>query len=112
MVAKGVGEGSEMDWEFGVSKCKLLNLEWINNEVLWYSTGNYIQSPWIYTMKENNIKKQCVYFIYINIYTHTYTCITESLHCTAEVNIINQLYFNKIIFEKNLKQQQKNKQFW
>ena len=36
--------GSGMDWEVGVSRCKLLHLEWISNEVLLYSTGNYIQS--------------------------------------------------------------------
>ena len=35
---------SGMDWEFGISRCKLLHLEGISNEVLWYSTGNYIQS--------------------------------------------------------------------
>ena len=33
-----------MDWEFGVSRCKLLHLEWID-KVLMYSTGNYIQFP-------------------------------------------------------------------
>ena len=44
MVAKGEGEGSGMDGEFGVSRCKLLHLEKINNKVLLYSTGNYIQS--------------------------------------------------------------------
>ena len=33
-----------MDWEFGLSRCKLLPLEWISSEVLLYSTGNYIQS--------------------------------------------------------------------
>ena len=33
-----------MDWEFGVGRCKLLHLEWVNNKVLLYSTGNYIQS--------------------------------------------------------------------
>ena len=38
------GEGSGMDWEFGVSRCKLLHLEWISNEILLYSTGNSIQS--------------------------------------------------------------------
>ena len=42
--AKGEGEGSGMDWEFGVGKCKLLHLEWIANKVLLYSTANYIQS--------------------------------------------------------------------
>ena len=44
MVAKGEGEGSGMDREFGVSRYKLLHLEWISNEVLLYSTGNAIQS--------------------------------------------------------------------
>ena len=34
VVAKGEWEESGMDWEFGVSRCKLLHLEWINNKVL------------------------------------------------------------------------------
>ena len=34
-----------MDWEFGVGRCKLLHLGWINNKVLMNSTGNYIQYP-------------------------------------------------------------------
>ena len=29
----------------GLAECKLLYIEWINNEVLLYSTGNYIQYP-------------------------------------------------------------------
>ena len=33
-----------MNWNLGVSRCKLVHLEWISNEVLPYSTGNYIQS--------------------------------------------------------------------
>ena len=41
MVPKGEGEGSGMDWGFGVSRCKLLHLEWISNDVLLYSTENY-----------------------------------------------------------------------
>ena len=36
------GQGG-MNWESGVSRCKLLQLEWINNKALLYSTGNYIQ---------------------------------------------------------------------
>ena len=31
-----------MDWEFGVNRCKLLHSEWISNEILLYSIGNYI----------------------------------------------------------------------
>ena len=34
---------SGVDGEFGVSRCKLLHLDWISNEVLLYSTGDYIQ---------------------------------------------------------------------
>ena len=34
MVAKSVGAGSEMNWEFGVSGCKLFHLEWISSEAL------------------------------------------------------------------------------
>ena len=36
------GGGSGMDWEFWVIRCKLLHLEWISNEILLYSAGNYI----------------------------------------------------------------------
>ena len=38
------GGGSGMDWEFGMSRCKLLRLEWMRNEILLYSTRNCIQS--------------------------------------------------------------------
>ena len=34
-----------MEWDTWVSKCKLLYLRWINNKVLLYRTGNYIQYP-------------------------------------------------------------------
>ena len=33
-----------MNWEFGVSRCKLLHSEWISNKVILYSIGNYVQS--------------------------------------------------------------------
>ena len=63
MVAKGEGSGGGMDCEFGISKCKLLYTEWINNKVLLYSTGNYIQ----YAVINHNGKeyeKECTY-IYV-----------------------------------------------
>ena len=47
VVAKGEGVRRGMDWEFGVGRCKLLHLEWINNKVLLYSTENCIRSPGI-----------------------------------------------------------------
>ena len=33
-----------MDRDLGVSRCKLLHLEWISNDILSCSAGNYIQS--------------------------------------------------------------------
>ena len=41
VIAKGV----EVGWEVGVSRCKLLYVEWINNKVWLYSTENCIQYP-------------------------------------------------------------------
>ena len=38
VVAWGGGGGSARDWELGVKGCKLLLLEWINNEILLCST--------------------------------------------------------------------------
>ena len=55
MVASGEGVGRWVDWEFGISRYKLVYIEWINNRVLLYSTGNYIQYPII---KHNGKGKQ------------------------------------------------------
>ena len=41
---KGWG-GGRMEWEFGIGRCELLYIGWINNKVLLYSTGNCIQYP-------------------------------------------------------------------
>ena len=56
--------GEEWDWEFGISRCKLLYRGWINNKVLVYSTGNYIQHPVI----NHNGKEYEKEYIYIYIY--------------------------------------------
>ena len=71
-----------MEWEVGVSRCKLLYIGWINNKVLLYSTEKYIQYPMI-NHNGKEYKKEC---IYIYIYIYMYICITESLCCTAEIN--------------------------
>ena len=42
---KGSGGEGGMDQEFGISRCKLLYIEWINNKVLVCNTRNYIQYP-------------------------------------------------------------------
>ena len=73
------GEGWE--WEFGVSKCKLLYIEW-KNKVLLYSTGNYIEFPVINRNGKEYEKK-------------VYVCTTELLFSVAEINnIVKQPYFN------------------
>ena len=71
---QGGGRGG-MESEFGVSRCKLLYIEWINTKVLLHSTAKYIQHPVI----NHNGK------VYICIH------ICESLCYTAE---INTLYIN------------------
>ena len=61
MVAKGEGGWGGMDWEFGVSGCKLFYIGWINNKVLLQSTGCYIQPPMINHMEKNIKKNMYVY---------------------------------------------------
>ena len=39
---QGGGRGSGTDLDFGVSIYDLLHLEWMSNEILLYSTANYI----------------------------------------------------------------------
>ena len=34
-----------MNWEFRISRCKLVYIEWVNNKTLLYSPENYIQQP-------------------------------------------------------------------
>ena len=67
MAANGEGLGEGMEWEVGVSRYKILYIEWINNKVLLYSTENYIQYPIINHSGEEYFKK------------NVYICITESL---------------------------------
>ena len=55
----GRGGGGGIDWEFGISRCKLLYIEWINNKVLLYSPGNYLQYRVInHNGKEKNFLKR------------------------------------------------------
>ena len=81
----GRGFGRGKDWDLGLAEanCRLLYIGWIK-KILLYSTGNYIQNPEINHNKKN-IKK--------NVYTYIY--LTEALCYTAEINNVNQLYFNK-----------------
>ena len=59
MVAEREGDGREMDWDFRIRRYKLLHIGWINNKVVTYTMGNYIQYPMIKHNKKNmekNIK--------------------------------------------------------
>ena len=93
MVAKGEVGGSGLDWEFGVSRCKLLHVEWICNEVLFYSTGNYIQSLGI----ENDgpyYEKKNIYIYNIYTYTYIYDWVTKKYSRNWH-NPVNQLFLIK-----------------
>ena len=68
----GMGDGGETDWEFRVTRCKLLHLEWMDNKVLLYSRGNYIQCPGI-NRNGKGYKKEHIYtYIYIYMYIYIY----------------------------------------
>ena len=49
-----------MEWEFGVSRGKLLYIEWIKNKVPLYSTGNNIQYP-VINYSGKDYEKECIY---------------------------------------------------
>ena len=68
---RGRRGSGRMEWKFGVSRCKPVYIEWVNNEILLYSTKIYIQYP-VINHNGNNIK--------------VHLCITESQFCTAEIN--------------------------
>ena len=64
LVAQAEGDEGGKDWEFGVSRYKLLYRARIN-KVLLYSTGNYVQYPVI-----NNLGKECLHKISGNLNTN------------------------------------------
>ena len=75
----GRGEGG-IDCEFGVSICKLLHIEWINNKVLLYRTGNYTQYPMInHTGKEYDKE-----YIYIKL-NHFAVQQKFTQHCKSTI---------------------------
>ena len=72
-----------MDWELRLSRCKQVYKEWVNNKVLLYRIGNYIQYPVINHCGKQH-EKEDIYF----------AGEQKSTHC------ISQLYLNKIHFLK------------
>ena len=73
----GAGWGRDGLRVWGFTDANYYNTEWINNEALLCSTGNYFQ----YLVINHKGKEYEREYIYI------YTCIIESLCCTAETNI-------------------------
>ena len=63
-----------MDWKFGIGGCKLLCIAWINNKVLLYRMGSYIQHP-VTNHNGKESEKECVY-------------VKLNHWCTAEINAI------------------------
>ena len=68
MVAKGVGIRGGKEWEFGISRGKLLYIRWISSKALLYSTGDNIKYP----MTKHNGKEHKIYMCIYYRYTYTY----------------------------------------
>jgi len=60
------GTGGGMDCEFGISRCKVLRIEWINNMVLLHSTRNSIQYS-VINQNGKNMKKNVHMYNGINL---------------------------------------------
>ena len=56
---RGKGYQGGMDRDLGLSRCKLLYMEWINSKILVYSTGNYTQYP-VISHNGKEYEKECV----------------------------------------------------
>ena len=62
VIAQEAGGG--MDWESGISRCKISHTEWINNRILLYSTENYIQ---YFVISHNGKKIKKKVYIYASL---------------------------------------------
>ena len=80
MVANKEEGVSGMAQEFGVSRGKLLHLEWISNKVLLYSTGTYTQSLGIEHDGRQYEKKNVDVYVWLGHYA-----VQEKLtqHCKS-----------------------------
>ena len=85
VAARGRGSEGRMDREFGINRCKLLYIGWINSKVPLYSTGNYIWYP-VIICKGKEYEKE-----YIYMYDWVALLCSKNQH-----NIVNPLNFNVI----------------
>ena len=70
-VVAAVGHGRRTEWEFTISRCKLLYIGWKNNEVLQYNTGNHTQYSVIHHCEKEHHKEytyinKCIYIYKLN----------------------------------------------
>ena len=72
MVVKEEGVGRGMDWECGINRCNLLHIEWMENKVVLYSTGNYIHCPGINHSGKEYEEEGIYLSIYLSIYLYTH----------------------------------------
>ena len=80
-----------MEGELGVNRCRLLPLEWINNEILLCNPGNYVQS---HTMEPDNVRKKNVYIMCNWVIMLCSRKLTE--HCKPAIMEKNENNYKKI----------------
>ena len=85
VMAKGQKGWGEKEWEFGISRGKLLYIERINNKVLLYSIGNYIQYP----VTNHNGKEYEQEYIYTHTYIYIYMYVKLS-HFSVQRKLTQQ----------------------
>ena len=59
-VVAAVGHRRQTEWEFTISRCKLLSVECTNSRVLLHNIGNYIQYPLI-NHNGREYEKECIH---------------------------------------------------
>jgi len=97
------GRGKEvMDWEFGVNRCKLLPLEWINNGILLYSTGNCGHLWWSMIMWEKRMYTcMCEWVILLcsrKLREHCKSAIMEKIKIIIKIKYLDVFYSSLIAF--------------
>ena len=74
---RGSCSGGGVEWEFGVSRCKLLYRKQISNKVLCVAQGA------IFNILRKTVTEK-------NMFKCTYICLTESLCCTVEIKLLHK----------------------
>ena len=77
---------------FGISRCKLLYIGWINNKVL-LTVHRELYSVSMINCNRKEYEKEYIYKLKKNIYIKN---IYKYIYIEIKHNIVNQLYFNKI----------------